>query len=64
MTGVRIHSAPHNGMEQYIGCYGEIIGVTGQFVKVRITHDPHGNVSAPTDRYHFFTPRELEDRDP
>ena len=35
MTEVRVASAPHNGMERYVGRIGTVTGFSGQFVKVR-----------------------------
>ena len=61
VTEVRIASAPHNGMERYVGCFGEVVGFSGQFVKVRITSDVMGNKR--NDRHcHLFLPGELSTR--
>ena len=53
MTEVRVVTAPSNGMEQYIGKVGTVIGVSGQYVKVTFEGDPY---------HHLFTPDELSQR--
>lgn len=56
---VLIRSAPDNGMRKYQGWEGLAVGISGQFVAVRLTHDPMGNPCAK-GAPHFFTPLELE----
>ena len=48
---VRIASAPHNGLQRYIGRIGEVVGFSGQFVKVRFEGQ-----GLP----HLFLPNELK----
>ena len=55
MTEVRIVSAPRHGMERHVGRFGVIIGVSGQFIKVRFEGEGE-------NMYHFFTPDELSQR--
>lgn len=65
MTEVRIAAVDPNSFsgngDRYLNWIGEITGVSGQFVKVRLTHDPMGNKC--NDRYEkLFLPIELSMR--
>jgi hypothetical protein len=47
--------------DRFRNSIGQITGVSGQFVKVHLTHDPHGNeMNEKYDR--LFLPNELSMR--
>lgn len=56
---VVIRSGPNPETQKFIGWQGEAVGVSGQFIAVRLTHDPRGNIVAP-DKVMFYEPMELE----
>ena len=62
MIVVRVAAVDRNTFidrdDRFFGCTGEITGISGQFVTVRITHDKRGNKI--DDRHtHLFLPGEL-----
>lgn len=56
---VLIRAGVNETSKQFIGYQGELVGISGQFLVVHLTHDPRGNQTAP-GRLVFYEPLELD----